>query len=109
MSFVDIGDNELIYLIRGNNDEAKKYLDKLIKASTPYELANAKENNKFINYPDTSNYRGRITKMYDELSDISPIDTEIDSEINALIYDLYGLSDNERAEIRTYIAERMKS
>ena len=39
------------------------------------------EGNKFINYPDSNNYRGRITKMYDELNDIKPIDSEIDNEM----------------------------
>jgi len=37
--------------------------------------------NKFINYSDSGNYRGRINKMYDELNDIKPIDTEIDNEL----------------------------
>lgn len=49
-------------------------------------LSFIKENNKFINYPDTNNYRGRITKMYDELNDIKPIDAEIE---NVLYFDNY--------------------
>ena len=40
-----------------------------------------RENNKFINYPDTSNYRGRISKMYDEINDIKPIDSDIEDVI----------------------------
>ena len=49
-------------------------------------LAFIKENNKFINYPDTNNYRRRITKIYDELNDIKPIDAEIET---VLYYDNY--------------------
>ena len=45
------------------------------------DIFKIKENNKFINYPDASNYRGRINKMYEELNDIRPIDSVIDNEI----------------------------
>lgn len=45
-----------------------------------------KQNNKFINYSDVSDYRHRITKMYDEISDIKPVDADID---NVLYFDNY--------------------
>ena len=46
------------------------------------KLESIKNNNKFINYPDVSNYRGRINKMYDELNNIKPIDSEIDDVLH---------------------------
>ena len=52
-----------------------------INKDTSADVFKITEGNKFINYPDSSNYRGRITKMYDELNDIKPIDSEIDNEI----------------------------
>lgn len=60
-----------------------------IKSNSPIKDENfgfIKENNKFINYPDASNYRGRINKMYDEINDIKPIDSEID---NVIYFDNY--------------------
>ena len=52
-----------------------------INKDTSDDVFKIAEGNKFINYPDSNNYRGRITKMYDELNDIKPIDSEIDSEM----------------------------
>lgn len=41
---------------------------------------------KYINYSDIGNYRARIGKMYDDLNDIKPVDSDID---NVLYFDNY--------------------
>ena len=42
--------------------------------------------NKYVNYADKSSYRTRIGKMYDDLNDIKPVDSQID---NILTFDNY--------------------
>lgn len=42
--------------------------------------------NKYVNYADKSSYRTRIGKMYDDLNDIKPVDSQID---NTLTFDNY--------------------
>lgn len=69
-----------------NLGEMKVKHDAIVNDSKEDKFGFIKDNNKFINYPDVSNYRGRINKMYDELNDIKPIDAEID---DVLYFDNY--------------------
>lgn len=60
-----------------NLGEIKVKRDDVINIKKDNELGFIINNNKFINYSDVNNYRGRINKMYDELDNIKPIDSEI--------------------------------
>ncbi len=61
--------------------KAKKQEVKIEEPESPHNLKKIKEDNdtKLTSYSKQSEYRNRITKMYEDIKNIKPIDNEIDN------------------------------